>query len=84
MACGGLVESSSDTLGFGTGLRRQRALGGLGSLGRSCFAVLSCCPRPPNVPLLRALWSLLDGIWGVLEGSWGVLVHVVSLILRAN
>ena len=27
-----------------------------------------------NVPLLRALWSLLDGSWGVLEGSWGVLV----------
>ena len=32
-------------------------------------------PRPPNVPLLRALWSLLDGIWGILKGSWGVLVH---------
>ena len=35
---------------------------------------------PPNVPLLRALWSLLDGIWGVLEG-WGVLevspIHVL-------
>ena len=31
-------------------------------------------PRPPNVPLLKALWSLLDGIWGVLKGSWGVLV----------
>ena len=30
--------------------------------------------RPPNVPLLRALWSLLDGIWGVLKCSWGVLV----------
>ena len=30
-------------------------------------------PAPPNVPLLRALWSLLDGIWGVLKGSWGVL-----------
>ena len=29
----------------------------------------------PNVPLLRALWSLLDGIWGVLHGSWGVLVQ---------
>ena len=28
----------------------------------------------PNVPLLRALWSLLDGIWGVLKGSWEVLV----------
>ena len=33
-------------------------------------------PRPPNVPLLRALWSLLDGIWGLLKGSWGVLVDV--------
>ena len=32
-------------------------------------------PRPPNVPLLRALWSLLDGIWGFLKGSWGVLVE---------
>ena len=31
-------------------------------------------PRPPNVPLLRAFWSLLDGIWGILKGSWGVLV----------
>ena len=31
-------------------------------------------PRPPNLPLLRALWSLLVGIWGVLKGSWGVLV----------
>ena len=31
-------------------------------------------PRPPNVPLLRALWSLVDGTWGVLKGSWGVLV----------
>ena len=30
-------------------------------------------PRPPNVPLLRALWSLLDGISGLLKGSWGVL-----------
>ena len=33
-------------------------------------------PTPPNVPLLRALRSLLDGIWGVLEGSWGVLVNI--------
>ena len=28
-------------------------------------------PRPPNVPLLRAIWSLLDGIWGLLKGSGG-------------
>ena len=27
-------------------------------------------PRPPNVPLLRALWSLLDGILGSSKGSW--------------
>ena len=33
-------------------------------------------PRPPNVSLLRVLWSLLDGIWGVLKGSWGVLVVI--------
>ena len=32
--------------------------------------------RPPNVPLLRALWSLLVGIWAILRGSWGVLVVV--------
>ena len=30
-------------------------------------------PKPPNVPLLRAVRSLLDSIWGVLKGSWGVL-----------
>ena len=30
-------------------------------------------PGPPTVPLLRALWSVLDGIWGVLKGSWRVL-----------
>ena len=30
---------------------------------------------PPNVPLLRPLWSLLDGIWGVLKSSSGVLVY---------
>ena len=32
-------------------------------------------PTSLNVPLLRALWSLLDGIWGSLKGSWGVLVR---------
>ena len=35
--------------------------------------IWDCLPRPPNVPLLRALWSLLDGIWSLLKGSWGVL-----------
>ena len=24
----------------------------------------------PQMPLLRALWSLLDGSWGSLKGSW--------------
>ena len=33
---------------------------------------------PPNVPLLRAFWSLLDGIWGVLKGSWGC--WIVTLV----
>ena len=28
-------------------------------------------PRPPNVALLGALWSLVDGIWGLFKGSWG-------------
>ena len=28
----------------------------------------------PNVPLLRALWHLIDGIGGLLKGSWGALV----------
>ena len=36
-------------------------------------------PTPPNVPSLRALWSLLVGIWGVLECSWGVLVDETCL-----
>ena len=26
----------------------------------------------PTVPLLRALWSLLEGTWGLLKGSWGL------------
>ena len=33
----------------------------------------------PNVPLLKALWSLVDGVWGLLKGSWGVLVLVEEL-----
>ena len=35
-------------------------------------------PSAPNVPPLRALWSLLDGIWGVLKGTWGALVLEVA------
>ena len=34
----------------------------------------SIVPTPPNVPLLKALWSLVDGFWGSLKGSGGVLV----------
>ena len=36
-------------------------------------------PRPPNVPLLRAWWSLLHGIGGFLKGSWAVLVRPPKL-----
>ena len=39
--------------------------------------------RPPNVPLLRALWSLLDGILGLLKGGWGVLVPAKSEMIEA-
>ena len=39
-------------------------------------------PRPPNEPLLRALWSLLDGIWGLLKGSWGLLEEILSDLMR--
>ena len=28
-------------------------------------------PRPPNVPLFRAVWSLLACIWGASKASWG-------------
>ena len=31
-------------------------------------------PAPPNAPLLRASWSLLDGLCGVLKRSRAVLV----------
>ena len=34
----------------------------------------SSLPRPPNGPLLRALWSLVDGFGDLLKGSSGVLV----------
>ena len=30
--------------------------------------------RPPNVPLLGAISSLLDGIWGLFKDGWGLLV----------
>ena len=44
-----------------------------GLLGASHIAVehQNDLPAPPNVPPLRALWSLLDGICGVVKGSWG-------------
>ena len=35
--------------------------------------------RPPNVPLFRALRSLLHGIWGVSKSSWGVLIDPVNI-----
>ena len=35
-------------------------------------------PRPPNVALFRALWSLIDGIWGIFKGSWGVLACMIK------
>ena len=42
-------------------------------------------PILPNVPLLRALWSLLDGIWRPLKGSSGVLGDIhLSLILGSG
>ena len=41
-------------------------------------------PGPPNVALLRALWSLLDGIWGVLKGSWGALVYIRKGAVRST
>ena len=42
-------------------------------------------PTPPNIPLLRALWSVLDGTWGLLKGSWGVLVHsVIATLLQID
>ena len=36
-----------------------------------CCLKFGTCLDPPDVPLLRALLSLLDGIWGILKGSWG-------------
>ena len=30
-------------------------------------------PRPPNVPLIRALWPLFGGTWGLFDSSWVVL-----------
>ena len=39
---------------------------------------IGAIPRPPNVSLLTALWSLLVGRGGIVKGSWGVLVnHIV-------
>ena len=40
-------------------------------------------PAPPNIALLRALWSLLDGTWGILNSSWGVLESPSIQSLRA-
>ena len=42
------------------------------NLGKPQVSRTRLIPRPPNVPLFSALWSLLDATWGVLKGSWGV------------
>ena len=41
---------------------------------------------PPGVPLVRALWSLLDGMWDVSKGSWGPLYRpqIVGLLLEGH
>ena len=49
-----------------------------------CIYIIYLMPRPPNVPLLRALWSLLDGIWGLLKGSWGCWIHIYTSGLLLN
>ena len=36
------------------------------------------------MPLLRALWSLLDGIWGVLKSSGGVLEHTETAFVGGS
>ena len=77
-----ILEWSLDPLGLMTANERTllflSSFGGPSETVRTFF--IPCwlgnrVPRPPNVPLLRALWSLLDAIWGVLKGSWGVLVE---------
>ena len=68
--------------------------GAIWSSTRTCLAVrkspeeskvpkYEVYPRPPNVPLLGALWSLLVGIWGILKGSWGVLdmVSILGIVI---
>ena len=54
--------------GYGMSLQVSRLLAGKGL-------------DPPNVLLLRALWSLLDAIWGILKGSGGVLGSIESRTL---
>ena len=42
-------------------------------------------PWPPNAPLVRALWSLLDGIWRALKTTWAVLVYVdATMFIRTQ
>ena len=46
---------------------------------------LLTCLQPPNVPLLLALWSLLDGIGGLLHGSWvGAGIDLLAFLQRCN
>ena len=68
------MEGGLRIWGPGDGRLREPSSG----LGSPCLKSLfrACVPRPPNVPLLRALWSLLDP--SSLKGSWGVLVGCPS------
>ena len=63
---------SKGKLRFGTALPPFDSV-----LGRSL-------PRPPNVRLLRALWSLFIGIWGFLKGTLGLLVWVLHQMCKPN
>ena len=70
-----LVPNTIKSKVFGTRNLKYWVLGPSGLINPHLILfVLGPLPRPPNVALFRALWSLLDGIWGFLKGSWGVLV----------
>ena len=47
-------------------------------------STLGLCNRPPNVPPVRALWSLSVGIWGLLQGSCGVQVIYTIGVLQSR
>ena len=58
----------------GIGSPGPQGVGSPGPLAINKSPKNSTIPRPPNVPLFRALWALLGGIWGVLYGCSEVLV----------